>query len=163
VVAPSLLPHKASDRVNTDRRDAVQRARLARSGALTAVSVPQAAEEARRGLTRARAEPLSDLKDATLRRKAFLLRPDSRTTGQAPGGSAQRRGRAEVVCPPPAQPIVCQAYGRAVTAHTARLQRLDQARHEPVPAWRVRAVGEALQALRGVPCPVASASGERRP
>jgi transposase len=37
VVAPSLLPKKPGDRVKTDRRDAVQLARLARSGDLTAV------------------------------------------------------------------------------------------------------------------------------
>jgi transposase len=37
VVAPSLMPKKAGDRAKTDRRDAVQLARLARSGDLTAV------------------------------------------------------------------------------------------------------------------------------
>ena len=37
VVAPSLIPQKPGDRVKTDRRDAVQLARLARSGDLTAV------------------------------------------------------------------------------------------------------------------------------
>jgi transposase len=36
-VAPSLIPQKPGDRVTTDRRDAVQWARLARSGDLTAV------------------------------------------------------------------------------------------------------------------------------
>jgi transposase len=35
VVAPSLIPKKAGDRVKTDRRDAVQLARLMRSGDLT--------------------------------------------------------------------------------------------------------------------------------
>ena len=38
-VAPSLMPTKPGDRGKTDRRDAVQLARLARSGALTAVYV----------------------------------------------------------------------------------------------------------------------------
>jgi hypothetical protein len=46
-----------------------------------------------------------------------------------------------------------------VTAHTARLQRLDQALHEHGPAWRLHAVVEALQALRGVPCTVAVTMG----
>ena len=41
VVTPSLMPQKAGDRVKTDRRDAVPRARLARSGELTPVDVPQ--------------------------------------------------------------------------------------------------------------------------
>jgi transposase len=35
VVAPALMPKKAGDRVNTDRRDAVHLARLMRSGDLT--------------------------------------------------------------------------------------------------------------------------------
>jgi len=41
VVAPSLIPKKAGDRVKTDRRDAVQLARLMRSGDLTPVYVPK--------------------------------------------------------------------------------------------------------------------------
>src|SRR5262245_54302417 len=67
VVAPSLIPKKAGDRVKTDRRDAVQLARLARSGDLTAVYVPQVEDEAIRDLTRAREDAISDLKDAKFR------------------------------------------------------------------------------------------------
>ena len=37
VVAPSLIPKKAGDRVKTDRRDAIQLARLLRSGDLTPI------------------------------------------------------------------------------------------------------------------------------
>ena len=37
VVAPSLIPKKASDRVKTDRRDAEQLARLYRAGELSAI------------------------------------------------------------------------------------------------------------------------------
>jgi transposase len=50
VVAPSLIPMKAGDRVKTDRRDAVMLARLHRAGELTAVWVPDDAHEAMRGL-----------------------------------------------------------------------------------------------------------------
>jgi transposase len=39
------MPKKAGDRVKTDRRDAVQRARLMRSGALTPVPIPQEENE----------------------------------------------------------------------------------------------------------------------
>ena len=46
VVAPSLIPKKAGDRVKTDRRDAMQLARLARSGDLTVVYVPKVDDEA---------------------------------------------------------------------------------------------------------------------
>jgi transposase len=40
VVAPSLIPMKAGDRIKTDRRDAVMLAKLHRAGELTAVWVP---------------------------------------------------------------------------------------------------------------------------
>ncbi|MCZ6874434.1 MAG: transposase, partial [bacterium] len=52
VVAPSLIPKKPGDWVKTDRRDAVQPARPARSGDLTAVYVPKVEDEAIRDLTR---------------------------------------------------------------------------------------------------------------
>ena len=149
------MPQKAGDRIKTDRRDALPLARLARSGDRTAVSVPKVEDDAIRDLTRAREETLSALKDATCRRKAFLRRHDSRSTGQAHGGPAPLRWLSEGVCPTPAQHIVFQAYVRAVTAHTERLQRLAQERHEHVQAWRLHAVVEALQALRGVQCTVA--------
>jgi transposase len=63
VVAPSLIPKKPGDRVKTDRRDAVQLARLARSGDLTAVYVPTVEDEAIRDLTRAREAAISARKN----------------------------------------------------------------------------------------------------
>lgn len=155
VVAPSLIPKKPGDRVKTDRRDAVQLARLARSGDLTAVYVPKVEAEAMRDLTRAREDALSARKDAKFRLKAFLLRQDIRYVGRATWGPAHLRWLSEVVCPTPAQPIVCQADVRAVQEHTARLQRLAQALQEHVQAWRLHPVVEALQAWRGVQCTVA--------
>src|SRR5437868_7586089 len=56
VIAPSLVPTKAGDRVKTDRRDAEKLARCHRAGELTAVWVPDAAHEALRDLVR-RGEP----------------------------------------------------------------------------------------------------------
>ena len=49
VVAPTLVPMKAGDRVKTDRRDALKLARSYRAGDLTPVWVPDAAHEALRG------------------------------------------------------------------------------------------------------------------
>jgi transposase len=150
VVAPSLIPQKAGDRVQTDRRDAVPLARLMRSGALTPVYVPTVDDEAIRDLTRAREDALRDLKAAKFRLKAFLLRQDIRYTGRATWGPAHLRWLSEVVCPTPAQQIVFQEYVRAVNEHTERLQRLEQELPEQVPTWRLHPVVEALQALRGV-------------
>ena len=155
VVAPSLIPKKPGDRVKTDRRDAVQLARLARSGDLTTVYVPKVEDEAIRDLTRAREDTISDLKDAKFRLKAFLLRQDIRYVGRANWGPAHLRWLSEVVCPTPAQHIVFQEYVRAVHEHTERLQRLEQALQEHVNAWRLHPVVEALQALRGVQFTVA--------
>jgi transposase len=154
-VAPSLSPKKSGDRVNTNRRDAMQLARLARSGDLTLVSVPHVDDAALRDLTRARADPIRELKEAKCRLTAFWLRQDSRYAGRANGGPAHLRWLAAVVCPTAAQHIVLQAYVRAIPESTERLQRLAQARPAQGPVWRLPSVVEALQALRGGPCTVA--------
>jgi len=61
VVAPSLVPRKAGDRVKTNRRDAVSLAKLLRAGELTAVWVPDERHEAMRDLSRARQAVKKDL------------------------------------------------------------------------------------------------------
>jgi transposase len=63
-VAPSLIPQKAGDRVKTHRRDALQLARLMRSGDLPPVYGPQVGDEAIRDLSRAREDALRALKTA---------------------------------------------------------------------------------------------------
>jgi transposase len=155
VVAPSLIPKKAGDRVKTDRRDALQLARLMRSGDLPSVDVPTVEDEAIRDRTRAREDTIGDLKAAKFRLKAFLLRDDIRYTGRATWGPAHLRWLSEVVCATPAQQIVFQEYIRAVNEHTERLQRLEHELHEQANAWRLNPVVEALQALRGVQFTVA--------
>lgn len=132
VVAPALMPKKAGD--------------------LTPVDVPAVDEEAIRDLSRAREDPLRDLKAAQVRLKAFLLRHAIRYPGRATWSSAHLRWLSEVGCPPPAQQMVFQEDVQTVTAQTERLGRLALARHEQVRTWRLAPVVEALQALRGVPC-----------
>ncbi len=155
VVAPSQIPKKAGDRVKTDRRDAVQLARLLRSGDLTPVYVPTMEDEALRDLVRAREDALKDIKAAKARLKAFLLRQDIRYEGRANWGPAHLRWLAEVVCPTPAQQMVFQEYVRAVSEHTERLQRLEAELQTQVQTWRWVPVVEAIQALRGVQFTVA--------
>jgi transposase len=155
VVAPSFIPIKPGDRLKTNRRDAITLARLMRSGDLPPVHVPRVADAAIRDLCRARGEAIRALKAAKCRLNAFLLRQDIRSTGPATWSPAHRRWLREGVCPTPAQPMVFQAYVRAVTEPTERLTRLDQALHPPGQTWRLAPVVDALQALRGVPCTVA--------
>jgi transposase len=150
VVAPSQIPKKAGDRVKTDRRDAVQLARLLRSGDLSPVYIPRVEDEAIRDVVRAREDVLKDLKAAKLRLKAFLLRQDIRYEGRANWTAAHLRWLANVVCPTPAQQIVFQEYVRAVSEQTERLQRLEAELPLLVQTWRWAPVVEAIQALRGV-------------
>ena len=149
-VAPSCIPKKASDRVKTDRRDAMQLARLLRSGDLTPVYIPSIEDEAIRDVVRAREEVLKDLKAAKVRLKAFLLRQDIRYAGRANWTAAHLRWLASVVCPTPAQQIVFQEYVRAVSEQTERLQRLEAELQALVQTWRWAPVVEAIQALRGI-------------
>ena len=74
VIAPSLIPKSAGDKVKTDRRDALQLARLLRSGDLTPVWVPDEAHEALRNLVRARADAKADQLRAKHRLSKFLPR-----------------------------------------------------------------------------------------
>jgi transposase len=78
VVAPTLVPTKAGDRVKTDRRDAEKLARCYRAGDLTAVWVPDAAHEALRDLVRAREAAKKDQLRARHRLAKFLLRQGQR-------------------------------------------------------------------------------------
>jgi transposase len=150
VVAPSLIPRKAGDRVKTDRRDAMTLARLMRSGDLSSIYVPGIEDEALRDLSRSRDDAMPDLKRSKRRLKSFLLRHDVRYEGRANWNPAHLRWLAEVVCPTPPQQIVFQEYVRAVTEQQEQVQRVERELHEAVKGWRLYPVVEAIQALRGV-------------
>jgi transposase len=150
VVAPSLIPRRAGDRVKTDRRDAATLARLMRSGDLTSIYVPTVADEAMRDLSRGREDAVRDLKRSKVRLKAFLLRQDIRYEGKANWNAAHLRWLSEVVCPTPAQQIVFQEYVRAVSEQAERLRRLEVELQAAVKGWRLYPVVEAVQALRGL-------------
>jgi transposase len=81
VIAPSLVPTKAGDRVKTDRRDAEKLAGCYRAGELTAVWVPDAAHEALRDLVRAREAAKKDQLKARHRLGKFLRRHGRRPQG----------------------------------------------------------------------------------
>jgi transposase len=82
VIAPSLIPKKAGDRVKTDRRDAVTLVRLLRANELTAVWVPDQQQEAMRDLTRIREDMKSMERRARQRLNGFLLRNKKIYAGQ---------------------------------------------------------------------------------
>ena len=88
VVAPSLIPSKPGDRVKTNRRDAVNLAKLLRAGELTAVWVPDERHEAMRDLVRARDAAAKDYRIKRQNVSSLLLRvgrhyPGKKTWGRA--------------------------------------------------------------------------------
>jgi transposase len=155
VVAPSLIPVKAGDRVKTDRRDAVMLAKLHRAGELTPIWIPDAAHEAMRDLVRARATAGRVLSKARQHLQSFLLRHDQIYRGARAWTLAYRRWLTTVRFAHPAQQIVLQDYIHAVQDGEARLDRLTRQIEELLPNWSMAPVVTALQAMRGIALVVA--------
>ena len=154
VVAPTLVPVKAGDRVKTDRRDALKLARNYRAGDLTPVWIPDTAHEALRDLVRARLAAKKDQLRARHRLSKFLLRQGRRPLrGMQPWTGAYLTWvKQEVRFDQPAQAVTLEDYLHEVEHARDRIARLERAIDtvvETVPE-RMRAVIEALQALRGV-------------
>jgi transposase len=150
VVAPSLIPRKASDRVKTDRRDAQQLARLYRAGELTGIYVPDETDEAVRDLVRARHAAVIDQRKARQRLKGFLLRLGFRYTGKSSWNDAHQRYLARLTMPRPEQQIVFQENIEAISVESQRLERLTRAMENALPGWKWEPVVRALMSLRGV-------------
>ena len=150
VVAPSSIPKRAGDRVKTDRRDAMMLARLSRSGDLTAVRVPGAADEAVRDLVRAREDAVREQRNARHRLKALLLRNGIPYAGKTSWTAAHLRWLATLKVQHAAQQIGFQEYLHSITEAGARIARLEQAMRDTLPEWSLKPLVQALQALRGV-------------
>ena len=150
VVAPSLIPVKAGDRVKSDRRDALMLAKLHRAGELTSVWVPDAAHEAMRDLIRARATAVRVVGKARQHLQGFLLRHGRIYTGKKGWTVAYRRWLTTVCFEHPAQQIVFQDYVDAVADAEARAERLTGQIADLLPSWTLSPVVEAVQAMRGV-------------
>jgi len=150
VIAPSLIPRKAGDRVKTDRRDATLLARLARAGELTAVTVPDAGDEALRDLTRAREDAVKARLTARQQLKALLLRQGIRYDGKSSWTKAHQRWLATVRLPHGAQQLVFTEYWQMVDRADALVDRLTQALREAVSTWRYGDVVSALMTMRGI-------------
>jgi transposase len=150
VVAPSLIPRRSGDRVKTDRRDALQLARLLRSGDLRSVYVPRPEDESVRDLSRLREETLGDLQAAKNRLKAFLLRHDIRYEGKADWKASHLRTLTHISLATAAQKVAFQEYLAAVTHLMEKLARIETELRAHADSWRLAPVVHALQALRGV-------------
>ena len=156
VVAPSKIPRKSGDRIKNDRRDALNLARLHRSGDLTAVYVPRAEDEAMRDLSRGREDSVKALRVARQELLAFLLRHGHRYNGRSYWSKAHWSWIAGIKMPHRAQQITLQEYVHAVQERAERVQRLTQQIQGLVPQWQLAPQVKALQSLRGVSLIVAA-------
>mgnify|MGYP001116973019 CR=1 FL=1 len=150
VVAPSSIPRRSGDRVKTDRRDAIMLARLARAGELSAVRVPDAADEAVRDLVRARDDAVRERRNARHRLKALLLRNGILYTGKSSWSDAHLRWIARLKMEHATQQIGFQEYVHSISESTARIERLEQAMRDALPDWGAMPLVQALQAMRGM-------------
>jgi transposase len=125
VIAPSLVPKGASDRVKTDRRDAVRLALALRAGMLTAVRVPSPGEEAVRDLVRARGDLLDDRKRMQQRLNALLLRHGRAWDGGAKWTFAHRTRVDRQRFDEPAMQETLDAYRGALEAREAELRAAE--------------------------------------
>lgn len=154
VIAPSLVPTKAGNRVKTDRRDAEKLARCYRAGELTAVWVPDAAHEALRDLVRAREAARKDQMKARHRLGKFLLRHGRRPPVGTKAWTQKHREwiKSQVRFEHPALEVTLGDYLEEVDHVATRIVKLEKAIDEAVRQAppEIRAVIEAPQALRGV-------------
>jgi transposase len=149
VVAPSKTPQPKGVRLKTDRRDALQLARLHRAGELIGINVPDEVDESIRDLTRARADAVHDLTRAKQRLKAFLLRQGYRYPGAANWSEAHQRYLRKLTLPLPALRSVLEEQLLAIDQVTERVKRLDELIEVQVPQWRYYPAVQAVMCLRG--------------
>lgn len=150
VIAPSKIARAPSDRVKTDRRDALMLARLARAGSLVSVSVPDERDEALRDLSRSRSDAVRARLKARQQLKALLLRHGHRYGGKSSWTLAHERYLATVQFSHPAQHIAFTEYRSAVREAHERVERHNDSLRAELEGWRMRPVVEALMSLRGV-------------
>ena len=153
VVAPSLIPKKAGEKIKTDRRDAEKLAECYQSGTLTTVWVPDVAHEAMRDLVRQRGAAKADESRAKHRLVKHLLRyglrhPDGSRAWTHPWWRWVQNLKLEHE----AQQVALLDCVSEVLHMSERISRLDASIDRCVEAMapEKKAVIESLQALRGV-------------
>lgn len=151
VVAPSLIPKKAGERIKTDRRDALKLARLLRAGELTPVWLPDAEQEAMRDLTRARDDMKGQERKARQQLNAFVLRhghhwPSNKKRWTQTHYNWLESLKFEQLW----LQIVLQEYIDAVKAATRRVADLTDQVMQALSGWSLAPLVDALTALRGV-------------
>lgn len=153
VIAPTLVPTKAGDRVKNDPKDARKLAECYRAGMLTPVWVPDKAHEALRDLVRARLAAKRDQTRARHRLSKFFLRLGLKPPAGVRAWSTKYNAWASKLSFEHfAQQETYLDYIHEVEHANERIKRLERAIDQAIEEAPegLRAVIEGLQALRGV-------------
>lgn len=153
VIAPTLIPKKAGERIKTDRRDAIKLARCYRAGDLTPIWVPDQAHEALRDLVRAREAAKLDQHRARQRLSKFLLRTGKKPPQATSAWTQKYVGWIRTLTfEHGAQQATLVDYLAEVDHLDQRIERLELAIDDALKTAppTLQAVVEGLQALRGV-------------
>jgi transposase len=157
VAAPSLIPKKPGDRVKTNRRDAINLAKLLRASELTAVWVPDERHEAMRDLVRTRDAASRDYKAKRQHVSAYLLRIGVQYPGKKTWGRAHTNWLTSLKLEHREQRIAYEEMLLAVRQSRERVERLEQTIRDAVADWSLAPAVSALQALRGIDLVTAAA------
>jgi transposase len=151
VVAPSLIPQKPGERIKTDRRDAINLAKLLRAGELTPIYVPSDEDEALRDLIRAREDVKEDELRAKHRLTKFLLRHDMRPPlGVRKWTTKYNDWINKLKFDHATSKIVYEEYMHQLTEIQQRLKRLEEEIQTQATDSPRSPMIQALQTLRGV-------------
>ena len=152
VIAPTLIPKRAGDRIKTDRRDAIRLAQLLRAGELTSIYVPNEEDEAMRDLTRAREAVKQDQLRVRHRLSKFLLRHSIHTPEKikTKWTSKHREWLEGLNFEIAALNTLLTEYLHELDEITQRLERLEKAILETAASSKQTPLINALQTLRGV-------------
>lgn len=150
VVAPAMIPRKPGDRIKTDRRDALNLARLFRSGELSAVWVPDPEREAIRDLVRCRGDFKSAERRAKQRLGAFMLRHGKSYSRPSRWTQMHFRWLKEQKFQHPAQQVVLQEYIDQVEHLSGRVESIAEEMRSALEGWSLEPVVRGLMAMRGI-------------
>jgi transposase len=150
VAAPSLIPKRPGDRVKTNRRDAVELAKLSRAGELTAVWVPDERHEAMRDLSRARQAAKKHLTSKRQQISSLMLRLGRRYSGKRSWGPAHMNWLMQQKLEHREQRTALEELLEGVRQECERVERLEQAIRDAVSEWSLAEVATALRAMRGI-------------
>jgi len=150
VVAPALIPRKPGLHIKTDRRDAINLARLFRSGELSPVWVPGPEREAIRDLVRCRGDFKSAERRAKQRLGAFLLRHGKSYSRPSRWTQAHFRWLQQQKFERPAQQVVLQEYIDQVKHLADRVKSIAEEMRGALEGWSLEPVVRGLMAMRGI-------------